>query len=107
MAAFTASSFLVAEGGRLMSCGFEDEGTQGMLGHDLLDGEDPVIATPTLLPSVEGIRISSVASGFGFRAAVSAAGTVYTWGIGVYGCLGHGDTEHSLVPEQVQALAGH
>ena len=63
------------------------------------------ITTP--LPSIAGIRISSVSAGTGFNAAASAAGRVYTWGIGTDGRLGCGDTEGSLVPKQVQALAGH
>ena len=54
-----------------------------------------------------GIRINSVLAGCGFSAAVSAAGTVYTWGMGDEGRLGHGDEEGSLVPKQVQALAEH
>ena len=78
-----------------------------MLGHGELDDEDHVVPTPTLLPSIAGICISSVAPGWGSSAAVSAAETVYTWGKGNYGCLGHGDTEGLLVPNQVQALKVH
>lgn len=66
-----------------------------------------MVSTPTLLPSMEGIRIRSVAARSGFGAAVSAAGTVYTWGIDDHGCLGHGEKVDSLVPKQVQALTGH
>ena len=36
----------------------------------------------------------------------SAAGKVYTWGVGDQRRLGHGDEEGSLVPKQVQVLAG-
>ena len=49
-----------------------------MLGHGALDGEDRVVRTPTLLPSMVGILISSVSAGCDFNAAVLAAGTVYT-----------------------------
>jgi hypothetical protein len=101
----TVWSLFVAEGGRLMRCGAEDENKQGMLGHGELETEDRMVPTPTLLPSMTGIRISSVSAGSGFNAAVSAAGTVYSWGN--TRSLGHGDTEGSLVPKQVQALAGH
>ncbi len=65
-----------------------------------------MIPTPTLLPSMVGINISHVSAGWGFSAAVLAAGTVYTWGKGVYGSLGHGNLEGSPVPKQVQTLAG-
>ena len=71
---------------------FELEAT-GVLGHGALDADDFVVPTPTLLPSMAGIRISSVSAGFGLNAAVSAAGKVYTWGIGGGGRLSHGDEE--------------
>lgn len=38
---------------------------------------------------------------------MSRAGSVYTWGVGGNGCLGHGDAADSHVPKRVQALAGH
>ena len=100
----TGCSFFVANG-RLMGCGAEFQ--PGMLGHGALDGEDRVVRTPTLLPSMVGILISSVSAGCDLNAAVSAAGTVYTWGVGGGRFLGHGDEGCSLVPKQVQALAGH
>jgi hypothetical protein len=78
--------------------------TPGALGHGELEGEARMVPTPTLLPSMAGIRISSVSAGDWFNAAVSAAGTVYTWG---RRSLGHGDPEHSLIPKRVQALSGH
>ena len=106
VAAGRSGSLFVAEGGRLMSSGIRGVGVGiGLLGYGELDCEG--VATPTLLPSMVGIRIGSVAAGHWFSAAVSAAGVVYTWGIGSEGILGHGDTEGSLVPKQVQALAGH
>ena len=116
VAVFTKSSFFVAEGGRLMSCGTEDDTdvrelfgvkATGVLSRGTLDADNPVVPTPTLLPSMAGIRISSVSAGLGFNVAVSAAGKVYTWGTGIEGSLGHGDEEGSLVPRHVQVLAGH
>ena len=83
-----------------MSCGTDD------VGHDELDEDNPVVPTPTRLSSIEGIRFSSVSAGYGCTAAVSFAGTVYTWGTDAY-LLGHGDKEGSFVPKQVRALVGH
>ncbi len=77
MAAFADRSFFVAERGRLMSCGSEHLRT-GMLGLCELEEEERVVPTPTLLPSMAGIRIRSIAAGTVLNAAVSAAGTVYT-----------------------------
>ncbi len=99
-----------------MSCGTEDDAwvmyigveATGVLGHGALDADDSVVPTPTLLPSMADLRISSVSSGGGFSAVVSAAGKVNTWGVGDGGRLGgHGDEEGSLVPKPVQALANH
>ena len=107
-------SFFVAKGGRLMSCGTEDDRwlqdvvevtATGLHGHGALDADDLLVPSPTLLPTIADIRISSVSSGCWFNVAVSAAGKVYTWGSG--GCLGHGDGMGRLVLTQVQALAQH
>ena len=38
-------------------------------------------------------------------AAVGADGTLYTWGTGEDGKLGHGDTQRQLLPMVVEALA--
>ncbi len=114
--ACTSSSFFVAEGGRLVSCGTEDDGlvrngeiqdANGMLGHSELGADDSVVLTNMLLPSMAGIRFSSLSPGLGFNAAVSAAGKVYAWDVENRGRLGHGDLKGSLVPELVQALEGH
>jgi hypothetical protein len=114
LAVRTSSSFFVADGGRLMSCGTEDDEydkeervAAGVLGHGALNDVDFSVSTPMLLPSMVGIRINSVSAGEGFGVAVSAAGNVYTWGEGDNGQLGHGDEDSRLIPKQVRALAGH
>ena len=114
VAAYTSSSFFVAEGGRLMSCGTEDDVydnqervAAGVLGHGALDFAEFSVSTPMLLSSMAGIRINCVSAGEGFSAVVSAAGHVYTWGEGEAGKLGHGDEESRLIPKQVYALVGH
>ena len=118
VAAGISSSFFLAEGDRLMSCGVEGTGMRGALGHGELDGVDQtsedldvqerMVHTPTSLPSTAFLRIASVSAGSGFNAAVSVAGMVYTWGTGDHGCLGHGDLDgYSPAPKQVQALARH
>ncbi len=89
MAAGLSSSVFVAEGGRHVSCGDEQENEPGVLGHGELEGEDRMVQTPTLLPCRAGIRISSVSVCLGFGAAILAAGKIYTWGKGVHGYLGH------------------
>ena len=82
-------SFFVADDGRLMSCG-QEANSMG------------VVTSPTPL-----LSIHSVAIGCEFNVAISAECTVYTWGRGDEGSLGHGNTADSPIPKQVQALTGH
>lgn len=103
VAAGRYSSFFVAEGGKLMSGGWE--------WHDAILGQFSVRrnvgAPPTQLPSMEGIRIVNINHGGAFCAAVSAAGAVYTWGLGTKGQLGHGDKESMYEPNVVRGLEAH
>ena len=39
----------------------------------------------------QGFRIRDVAAGSNHSAAVTSSGELYTWGLGEYGRLGHGD----------------
>lgn len=48
----------------------------------------------------------AVAAGAWHSAAVSQDGSVYTWGWGRYGCLGHGSEESEVLPKVVTALEG-
>ena len=38
--------------------------------------------------------------------ALTADGSVWSWGSGDYGKLGHGDEQRQLLPKKVEALAG-
>lgn len=59
---------------------------------------------PTLLVSMEGKGIISVACGQFHSLAVSEDGKLYTWGWGVHGQLGNGNVEDCLVPTLVKRL---
>jgi RCC1 and BTB domain-containing protein len=54
----------------------------------------------------QGDNIVFVAAGDNHTVAVSAVGLLYTWGSGVTGRLGHGDTDHRLVPTLVGGFRG-
>lgn len=49
---------------------------------------------PTLVPDLpsgdSGNRVTYIACGAGYSAAVTLKGELYTWGKGLYGRLGHG-----------------
>ena len=87
-----------------MSCGKAENWTPGLLGH----GEGGTqLNTPTRLPSpLGGERAMSVSAGASHSLALAANGTVWSWGSGYDGILGHGDEHFQQVPKKVEALAG-
>ena len=52
------------------------------------------------------MRIRDLAAGSNHSAAVTSSGELYTWGLGEYGRLGHGDAVPQLTPKRVDALLG-
>jgi len=89
---------IVTEAGDLFMCG---SGRFGRLG--LGDEDDQT--TPTLLARAvfDGEAVLMVACGMAHTAAVTEGGGVYTFGLGDYGQLGHGNWENQLVPRRVPA----
>ena len=52
-----------------------------------------------------GQRVVAVSAGSEHSLAVTANGAVFTWGGGMYGCLGHGDgIANALLPKKVESL---
>jgi len=104
------SVFLDAEG-RLLTCGSGDpqEGGQLLLGHgwgaDDDPGESRSIGPPTLVPSMQDMRIVSVAASDWHCLALSSEGEVYTWGDGDGGALGHADGGERAVPSRIESLS--
>ena len=96
------SVFIDGEG-RLSSCGSDYPAATylpGLLGH----GEGVTrLNTPTLLPS--SLRAVSVSAGGFHSLALTANGSVWSWGMGGLGKLGHGDQQGQLLPKKVEALA--
>lgn len=77
-------------------------GVGGRLGHgDTLPREHP-----TKINSLES-TVKSVHVGCSYSAAITFNGTLYTWGRGTYGRLGHGNSDDKLLPTPVAALAEH
>ena len=96
------SVFIDGEG-RLSSCGSAEE-VPGLLGH----GKGVMrLNTPTRLPStLGGERAVSVSAGSGHSLALTAGGSVLSWGDGLFRQLGHGDAHAQWQPKKVEALAG-
>ena len=84
---------------RLLSCGGgDDEIASDVLGH----GHGDIVPVPTPIPSMQGVRVSTVAASHSLSLAVTEAGQLYTWG---RGCLGHSEVEEKRdVPTLVAAF---
>ena len=74
----------------------------GQLGH----GSDRPLVVPTRLAGLGALRVRAAACGDYHTALLSSDGEVFTFGIGEYGVLGHGNDERSVRPRRVEALVG-
>ncbi|XP_009598715.1 PH, RCC1 and FYVE domains-containing protein 1-like [Nicotiana tomentosiformis] len=103
---------LITSASRLFTFG---DGTFGALGH----GDRSVYITPREVESFKGLRTLKVACGVWHTAAIvelmsgldsgpsdGPSGTLFTWGDGDKGRLGHGGDEPRLAPECIAALVG-
>jgi len=103
------SVFVDAEG-RLLTCGSENTAEAGefLLGHavdpDANPDEPRSIGPPTLVPSMQGRHIVSVAASMWYCLALSREGEVYSWGDGFDGSLGHADGARA-VPSRIESLS--
>lgn len=75
-------SLAIAEDGSLWTCG---RGRNGQLGHGGFTDEAPLQCVDAL----KGTRIVSTAAGVAHSVALASDGTLFTWGDGRYGQLGH------------------
>ena len=97
-------SFSVASGqhhtvvcchGDVLTCGRNEYGRLG-LGPD---SEEP--ATPTLIQSLKGVKITSVEAGGSCSFAITATGDLYSWGMGTNLQLGSGEEDDVWTPAKV------
>lgn len=57
---------------------------------------------PRLIEALKTKRIRDIACGSSHSAAITSSGELYTWGLGEYGRLGHGDNATQLKPKMVK-----
>lgn len=62
---------------------------------------------PKLIERLRNKRIRDISCGSSHSAAITSSGELYTWGLGEYGRLGHGDNVTQLTPKLVDALSNH
>jgi len=72
-------------------------GDSGQLGLGDLENR----CEPVQVPELRRVDVADAKCGWWHSMVISRTGGVYTWGSGVGGRLGHGDTEHRVVPTQV------
>jgi alpha-tubulin suppressor-like RCC1 family protein len=85
----------------------------GRLGYSMIGRPEDNELLPRAIPAEgtaaawrAGGKVVQVSCGSRHTGAVLADGTMWTWGLGSYGQLGHGDKEQKLVPTQVGAKDG-
>ena len=74
----------------------------GRLGH----GDEHDRLLPKQIEAFAGQRVVAVSAGAGHSLALAADGSVWSWGDGDYGKLGHGVEQDQLLPKKVEAFAG-
>jgi len=97
-AGYSTSLAVTADGG-VWSWG---GGLYGRLGHG--DRQNQLL--PKKIEAFGGQRVVAVSTGGKHSLALTANGAVWSWGLGSFGQLGHGDQQNQLLPKKVEALAG-
>jgi len=88
-------SFAVSEDGRVFAWGLNNAGQLGI-------GDDEVHTGIVEITSLRDKGIISVIGGQHHSLALSNSGTVYSFGRGCYGQLGHGATDNIFVPTEIK-----
>ena len=76
-------------------------GSCGKLGHGDLQNQ----LRPKKVEALAGRRVVAV-SAEDHSLAITADGSVWSWGDGGFGRLGHGDEQNQLLPKRIEAFAG-
>ena len=80
-------------------------GSHGQTGALDWNGESLSCAEPVEIVSLRGVGVVAVSCGAAHSACVTESGSVFTWGCGLSGRLGHGDVHDSRLPRHVKGLA--
>lgn len=71
----------------------------GQLGHGEMDQNELL---PRAVEALNGVKIEVVGAGDSHVLAITDQGRLFSWGVGFYGCLGHGDETSLAVPKLVE-----
>lgn len=103
VAAGVTFSLALSEGGQVYSWG---QGDMRQLGHNWPDDQHHQASrsTPERIAGLASERIVAIEAGFIHALALNDKGTVFSWGAGGDGRLGHGNVHHVRAPKRVRAL---
>jgi len=99
VAAGVSHSLALAADGAVWSWG---RGGSGKLGH----GDQQNQLLPKKIEALAGQRAVAVSAGVYHSLALTADSSVWSWGFGGRGRLGHGDEQDQLLPTKIEALTG-
>jgi len=77
------------------------ESSHGRLGHGKIDSD---ILSPKEIYMLSKQKPIMIAAGESHSAAINHRHTLFTWGSGSFGKLGHGDEVRKFIPQAVQSL---
>ena len=105
----TGDDYTVAltETGQLFGCGDAHRGTLGLeqgRGWNAWNDERHAAAVFAPISSLTPLPIIDVAAGSHHTLALTAAGEVYSFGVGRRGQLGHANNSNQLLPKRIEAL---
>ena len=90
-------SLVLTESGEVYSFG---DGFQGQLGH----GDNKRQTLPKLIEAMRGKKVVQVSAGTYHSLVLTESGEVYSFGDGLQGQLGHGDTDNQTLPKLIEAM---
>jgi len=98
VSAGTAHSLAITADGAVWSWGY---GRFGRLGHNNEQNQ----LLPKKVEAFAGRCVVAVSAGWGHSLAITADVSVWSWGDGVLGKLGHGDRQRQLLPKKIEPFA--
>ena len=78
--------------------------TGQLVDRNIVREAQPTLWTPTAMESLLGLKLRDISCGGQHAAVLGADGSLYTWGHGGFGRLGHGDCVYCPLPRRVLAL---